>query len=121
MQTHKYQQFRNDLQNPLVTLPILMFLLSAAHSWFNQVKSLLGVNFILLGLTQFSRVCPPMEAQDQYVFKSAGEIRYVDSSELFQKVSNGEKIFVEGVKGSIPEISITFRDNKDMFITLTLE
>ena len=43
------------------------------------------------------------EAQDQYVLKSAGEISYVDSSELFQKVSNGEKIFVEGVKDSIPD------------------
>ena len=41
------------------------------------------------------------EAQDQYVLESAGEISYVDSSGLFQEVSNGEKIFVEGVKGSI--------------------
>jgi hypothetical protein len=56
------------------------------------------------------------EAQDQYVLKSAGEISYVDSSELFQKVSNGEKIFVEGVKDSIPGFSITFQDNEDMFI-----
>jgi hypothetical protein len=56
------------------------------------------------------------EAQDQYVLKSAGYISYVDSSELFQKVSNGEKIFVEGVKDSIPGFSITFQDNEDMFI-----
>jgi hypothetical protein len=56
------------------------------------------------------------EAQDQYVLKSAGEISYVDSSGLFQEVSNGEKIFVEGVKDSIPGFSITFQDNEDMFI-----
>ncbi len=42
--------------------------------------------------------------------------RYVDSSELFQKVSNGEKIFVEGLKDSIPGFSITFQDDEDMFI-----
>jgi hypothetical protein len=56
------------------------------------------------------------EAQDQYVLKSAGEISYVDSSELFQQVSNGEKIFVEGVKDFIPGFSITFQDNEDRFI-----
>jgi hypothetical protein len=39
-----------------------------------------------------------------------------DSSELFQKLSNGEKVFVEGVKDSIPGFSITFQDNEDMFI-----
>ncbi len=31
-------------------------------------------------------------------------------------MSNGEKIFVEGVKDSIPGFSITFQDNEDMFI-----
>ena len=56
------------------------------------------------------------EAQDQYALKSGGEIIYVDSSELFQKVSNGEKVFVEGVKGSIPGFSITYQENDDMFI-----
>jgi hypothetical protein len=44
------------------------------------------------------------EAQDQYVLRSAGETSYVDSSELFQKLSNGEKVFVEGVKDSIPGV-----------------
>ncbi len=39
MQTHKSQQFRNVLQNPLVTLPILIFLLRATHSWFNELQS----------------------------------------------------------------------------------
>ncbi len=34
-------------------------------------------------------------AQDQYALQSAGEIKYVDSSELFQRVADGEKIFVE--------------------------
>ena len=42
------------------------------------------------------------EAQDQYVLMSAGEVSYVDSSELFQKVSSGVRIFVEGVKDSRP-------------------
>ena len=42
------------------------------------------------------------EAQDQYAVKSAGEIKYVDSAQLFQKVSYGERVFVEGVKDSSP-------------------
>ncbi len=56
------------------------------------------------------------EAQDQYVPRSAGETSYVDSNQLFQKLSKGEKIFVEGVKDPIPEFSITYQDNEDMFI-----
>jgi hypothetical protein len=56
------------------------------------------------------------EAQDQYVLRSAGEARYVDSSELFQKLSNGEKVFVKVGKDSIPGFSITFQNNEDMFI-----
>ena len=60
MQTHTSQQFRNVLQNPLVTLPIFMFLLRAAHSWFNQVKSPFGVKKSLLSLSPVWRVCPPM-------------------------------------------------------------
>ncbi len=56
------------------------------------------------------------EAQDQYALKSAGEIIYVDSGELFQKVSNGEKVFVEGIKGSTPGFSIAYQENDDMFI-----
>ena len=55
-------------------------------------------------------------ALDQYALKSAGEITYVDSSELFQKVSNGEKVFVEGVEGSIPGSSIACQENDDMYI-----
>ncbi len=35
------------------------------------------------------------DAQDQYILKSAGEISYIDSSELFQKVSNGERTFTQ--------------------------
>jgi hypothetical protein len=31
-------------------------------------------------------------------------------------LSNGEKIFVEGVKDSIPGVSITFQDNEDKFM-----
>ena len=56
------------------------------------------------------------EALDQYVLKSAGETIYVDSSELFNKVSNGEKVFVEGVKDSIPGFSITYQEGDDVFI-----
>ncbi len=48
--------------------------------------------------------------------KSAKEIKYVDSGELFQKVSNREREFVEGVNGSIPGPSIFFQDQEDMFI-----
>ena len=55
-------------------------------------------------------------AQDQYALQSAGEIKYVDSSELFQRVADGEKIFVEGVKDVIPGFSITYQENDDMFI-----
>ena len=40
----------------------------------------------------------------------------MDSSELFQKVSDGEKVFVEGVQGSIPGFFISFQDEEDMFI-----
>ena len=53
-------------------------------------------------------------ALDQYALISAGEIKYVDSSELFQKVSDGEKIFVEGVKDLIPGFSITYQENDDI-------
>ena len=56
------------------------------------------------------------EAQDQYAVKSAGEIKYVDSSELFQKVSNGERVFVEGISESTPGFSIFFQDQEDVFI-----
>ena len=55
-------------------------------------------------------------AQDQYAIKSAGEIKYVDSSELFQRVSDGEKVFVEGVNDSIPGFSIAYQENDDIFI-----
>jgi hypothetical protein len=57
-----------------------------------------------------------LRAQDHYALQSAGEIKYVDSSELFQKVANGEKICVEGVDDSIPGFSITYQENDDMFI-----
>jgi hypothetical protein len=67
MQTHKSQQFRKVLQNPLVTLPILMFYLSAAHSWFNQVKSLFGVKKSLLRFTQFIYTdLPPDENTENF-------------------------------------------------------
>ena len=54
------------------------------------------------------------EAQDRYAVRLAGETRYMDSSELFEKVSDGEKVFVEGVQGSIPGFSISFQDDEDI-------
>ena len=51
MQTHKSQQFRNVLQNPVEPEPIFTWLLRAAHSWFNQVKSLFGGQKCLLRFT----------------------------------------------------------------------
>ncbi len=56
------------------------------------------------------------EALDKYALKSAGEIKYVDSRELFEKVSKGEKLFVQGIKDSIPGFSITYQENDDVFI-----
>ena len=56
------------------------------------------------------------EAQDRYAVRSAGEITYMDSSQLFQKVADGEKVFVERVQGSIPGFSISFQDDEDIFI-----
>jgi hypothetical protein len=48
--------------------------------------------------------------------KSAGETFYVGSSELFNKVSNGEKVFVEEVKDSFPGFSITYQEGDDVSI-----
>ncbi len=62
MQTHKSQQFRNVLQNPVELGPIFTCLSRAAHFWVNQAKSLFGGQKSLLSLSQFSRVCPPMYA-----------------------------------------------------------
>jgi hypothetical protein len=59
------------------------------------------------------------EAENQYAVKSAGEIMYIDSSELFQKVSDGEKVFVEGIQGLSPGFSISFQDQDDRFIMET--
>ena len=39
-----------------------------------------------------------------------------DFSELFQKVSNGERTLDEWVKDSITKFLSTFQDNEDMFI-----
>ncbi len=63
MQTHKYQRFRNVLQNPVDAGPIFTWLLCAAHSWFNQGKSLFGVKKGLLRFTQFTQACPPVAAK----------------------------------------------------------
>ena len=55
-------------------------------------------------------------AQDQCALKSAGEINYVDSIELFLKVSKGEKVLVEGVERSIPGFSIAYQKHDDLFV-----
>jgi hypothetical protein len=66
LQPHNSQQFQRVLQNPLVTLPIFMCLLRAAHSWFNQVKSLFGTKKRLVSLyhsfTGFAPRCSPGSA-----------------------------------------------------------
>ncbi len=49
------------------------------------------------------------EARDPYFLSSTGKMIYVDSSELFQKVSNGVTV-------SIPRFSIKFQYNEDTFI-----
>jgi hypothetical protein len=58
MQTHKSQQFRNVLQNLVDPGPIFTWLLRAAHSWFNQVKSLFGVKKVYSGLHSLHRLAP---------------------------------------------------------------
>ena len=42
--------------------------------------------------------------------QSAGEITLVDSRELFDKVSNNEVVFVNGIEGVIPSMSISYED-----------
>ncbi len=49
------------------------------------------------------------EAREPYLLSSTGKMIYVDSSELFQKVSNGVTV-------SIPRFSIKFQYNEDTFI-----
>ena len=46
------------------------------------------------------------ESTDHYNLQSAGEITLVDSSELFDKVSNNEVVFVNGLEGVIPSMSV---------------
>ena len=56
------------------------------------------------------------QASDRYILRSAGDIKYVDSSELFNIVSRGDEVFVEGVKGSIPGFTISYGEDEDVFI-----
>jgi hypothetical protein len=49
-------------------------------------------------------------------FKISRRNKYGNSSELFRKVSNGDKVFGEGVKGSIPGFSFAYPENPSMFI-----
>ncbi len=72
-QTHKSQQFRNVLQNPVDPGPIFTWLLRAAHSWFNQVKSLFGVKKVYPGLHSLHRLAP--QDQDVSTDKDTSEIQ----------------------------------------------
>jgi hypothetical protein len=53
---------------------------------------------------------------DLNAVRSAGAIEYIDSGELFQRVSNGEKVFVEGAEGISPGFSVEYQENEDMLI-----
>ena len=48
-------------------------------------------------------------APDKNALESAGEIKYVDSSEFFLSISNRGKVLVEGIKDSIPGVSIAYQ------------
>ena len=56
------------------------------------------------------------ESTDQYILQSAGEITLVDSSELFDKVSNNEIVFVNGIEGVIPSMSVSYGENEEIFV-----
>ena len=42
---------------------------------------------------------------------SAGEITLVDSSELFDKVSNNEVVFVNGEEDVVPSMSVSYGED----------
>ena len=56
------------------------------------------------------------ESKDQYILPSAGEITLVNSSKLFEKVSNNEVVFVNGIDGVIPSISVSYGEGDEIFV-----
>ena len=48
--------------------------------------------------------------------QSAEEITFVDSDDLFDKVSNNDIVFVNGIEGVIPSMSISYGENVDIFV-----
>jgi hypothetical protein len=55
------------MQNPDVSLPILMCFLRAKYSWFNPAQSLFGVNRKLLRFTQCAQTYSPMKGIFQHM------------------------------------------------------
>ena len=53
------------------------------------------------------------ESTDQNILQSAGEITLVDLSELFEKVSNNEGVFVSGIEGVIPSMSVSYGEDDE--------
>ena len=49
--------------------------------------------------------------------QSAGEITLVDSSKLCDKVSNNEIVFVNGIEGVLPSMSVSNGEDDEMFVT----
>ena len=47
---------------------------------------------------------------------SAGEITLVDSSKLIDKVSSNEVVFVNGIEGVIPSMSVSYGEDDELFV-----
>ena len=56
------------------------------------------------------------KSANQYVLQSAGEITFVGSSELFEKVDNNEVVFINGIEGAILGLSISHDDDNEIFV-----
>ena len=56
------------------------------------------------------------EPTDQYILQSAGEITLVESSELFEKVRNNDIVFVNGIKGVIQDMSVSYGEDDEIFV-----
>ena len=56
------------------------------------------------------------ESTDQYILQSAGEITLVDSSKLFNKVSNYEVVFVNGIEGVVLSMSVSYGEDDEIFV-----
>ena len=56
------------------------------------------------------------ESTDQYILQSAGEITLVDSSKLFDQVSNNEVVFVNEIEGVIASMSVSYGEDDEIFV-----